>query len=237
MPRSLAAMLLVMTWLVAPTFAEKWMSTDGLVAVTVPNADDFVCEDDSPDLFLVLWISRDDNLYFGVRKSECPPSTAFTRSVAEEEFAQDWEGTITASSRVIRNGREFWSITAETPGHGNTLEITELITRIGSNFYKAYVGVVQSESADRTAIDAFLNSFEITEDNPGAIPEPPPQAGAKSAPEPLAEREPVLAPHAEPESVTRADTFNPLEWIGTAGVLLAVGLMIWWLAGRGTGRT
>lgn len=224
--RSLANLLLVSALVANSAFAEQWTSPDGVVAVTVPNAAGFLPMDDPPDPFLVLWVSTDDSVYLGVIKAEVPPGTTLDRSSAEKAVAEETKGSIIASSTVTKSGQEFWVITAESSGHGATLQITQAIAQIGTNAYKAYVGLVGVEPSDRPEADAFLNSFGLKQTGPGAETEPPPLAELDSAP----------VPQAEPESNAKAGTFSLSEWIGSMGVLLAVGLVLWWFADRG-GKT
>lgn len=229
-----------------PGHAEKWVSPDGMVAVEVPDAEVFVRMEEPPDPFLVLWTSRDDRVYLGVRKTEIRPDTARDRPSAEKDIANETGGKIIDSSSVMKNGREVWIITAEAPGHGIPLRITQAIAHVGTDAYQAYEGMVGVEPSDYPAVAAFLNSFEIREGGSAGKSEPAthPEGGASPAPNaksdsgPTSDAEPDASPppETEPDTDPQVGGFNLSEWIGSAAVFLVVGLMIWWFAGRG-GKT
>ncbi len=229
-------MLLAMALAVSSALGEEWTSPDGVVAVTVPNADDFELMDGAPDRFLVLWVSKDDSLYFGVIKTEIPPDVTLDRSWAEEEVAEEADQPISTSSTVIKNGREFWIATADSPGHGGEpLQITQAITQVGASAYRAYVGTVGAEPSARAVVDAFLNSLEIKQTSPNA------ESASRAEPVETKQTMPAgeSAPMAESDQQADERAGDGIDWhtlskrLGGVALLLLIGLMIWSFTSQG----
>ncbi len=165
---------------------------------------------------MVLWVSNDGMLRLGVIKIAIPSHIKLVRSSAEEGFAEEIGGTITASSSVVKNGHEIWLMTAKGSAHGVNIQITQAMVQYNANVYKVMAANVGDAPIDETTINTFVNSIDIKAVNPNSDTG---RAGSDGR-----------------RQNGHIDLHNLSKTIGGVGALLLMGIIVCLLVRRGKNK-
>lgn len=205
--------LFVAAFNITAAFGDERTSPDGVIVVTAPDSAHFEHINDPPAPFIALWLSKDETLRLGVTKMAIPSNVRLIRSSTEDGFAEEIDGTVTASSSVVKNGHEIWIMTARGSAQGTPLQSTQAIAQFNGSLYKVMAAAVGDGPTDATTIDAFVNSIRII---------PPPMTSG-SAP----------MPRSDQGFGDGIDLHNLSKRIGGASALLLIVLVIWLVMRRG----
>ncbi len=169
--RALAPSLFVL-FLPAIANAQTWTSADGFLSLTPPDPTRFQAMPMPPAPFLVLWVSNDESMKFGMLKMEIPAGTKLIQSSAEEGLAKELGGQVTRLPTKTVSGHEVWNMTAKGP----SAEITQAMIRHNGTLYKLMAATVGGKP-DTASIDRFIDSLSIL--RPAVQPqnEPAPNLG------------------------------------------------------------
>ena len=187
--------------------SQTWTSPDGFLSITPPNASEFQPMPTLPPPFLGLWVSNDETMRFGIMKTQIPPSIKLIQSAAEEGLAKEIGGEVTRLPTKWVSGHEVWNMTAK----GASVEITQAMIRHDGALYKL-MAVTVGGNADAVAVNRFIDSLLIAQPAP-ITAEPSQPSGAQPG-----------------QDLGRGvDVHNLSKFIGGAGALLGIGLLVYFL--------
>jgi hypothetical protein len=150
--------------------AVEWTSPDGVIKITVPDAAKLEPLETPPTPFLALWMSADESLRIGVMQRPFPTHQGLLRSAADEGFAEEIGGSITAATTATNNGHEIWLTTASGSSNGTKMTGTQAIVRVNDSVYKIMAMTVGDAPVDDATIQTFLQSIQVTgTPHPGGI--------------------------------------------------------------------
>ena len=158
--RQLACCGLVLAMPTVTIRAEEWTSPDGVVKVTVTDAD-FVRVESPPASFLVLWISRDETIRLGVAQMPYPKGQRLKRA----NFEQGIVGAgaeITASSTSTQNGHEVWVVSTTSSPDGVKNNGTQSIIRVNDSIYQIVAITAADANIDQASVQQFLQSLQVS---------------------------------------------------------------------------
>ncbi len=195
--------------LALPRFAnsQTWSTPDGFLSITPPDASEFQPIPTPPPPFVGLWVSNDETRKFGVMKTQIPLNIKLIQSSAEEGLAKEIGGEVTRLPTKQVSGHEVWTMT----GKSASVEITQALIRHEGAGYKLMALTVGS-NPDAAAVTRFIDSLSIAEPS-RSIAEPSRQSG----PQPVQGLDGGV------------DLDNLSKRIGGAGVLLGIGLLVYFL--------
>src|SRR5258708_20676633 len=95
--------------------AQTWISPDGCLSVSPPEVAKFLEVPMPPPPFVVLWMSDDETMRFGILKTEIPSNIKLIQSATEEGLANEIGGKVTRLPSKTLSGHEVWNMSAEGP--------------------------------------------------------------------------------------------------------------------------
>src|SRR5262245_27524839 len=92
-------------------FATEWISADGQISVTQPDATRFKSIGAMPPIS-ILWASSDETVSLGVVEDNKPKGMQIIRKSLEAGFAKEMDGTIIASNLEKQGACTIFKMTA-----------------------------------------------------------------------------------------------------------------------------
>ncbi|QDT50569.1 hypothetical protein Pan258_46480 [Symmachiella dynata] len=184
--------------------AQTWTSPDGIMSLTPPDENEFQAVPNPPEPFIVLWLSNDDTKRFGVIKMDIPREMKISQSSVEEGLAEEVGAEVTRLPTKHVAGHEVLNMTGTSP----SIDIRQAVFRHDDAAYKLMAATVGAPPDDE-AINQFIDSLSIV-------------AQAPTRPNKRIER----------GMGENADAHNFSKRIGGFGLLLAIGLVIYFLLRR-----
>ena len=152
--------LFAISWLGTSAHAEDWVSPDGAVSVTRPDASRFVDMQLTPPM-TAGWISQDETTKLGVMEMELPRGISLRQKSLEEGFAKQMQGRITRSD--VRNDGEhtIYIMSAQGTMLGIKVAATQSVVAVGNTGYKAMAFVLGDDARETDEARQFVESLKV----------------------------------------------------------------------------
>src|SRR5690349_17086058 len=104
MLRMLAMAVWVMSLAGSASASDRWVSDDGVIAVSIPSSIEWTVIEPAPVPMLKAWASPDDRLRLAVTRSPFPSNVQLVPKSIQEGFVNEIGGKITDASERDLNG-------------------------------------------------------------------------------------------------------------------------------------
>ena len=157
--------------------SDRWVSDDGVIAVSIPSSIEWTVIEPAPVPMLKAWASPDDRLRLAVTRSPFPSNVQLVSKSIQEGFAKEIGGKITDASERELNGHRVYTMESERTLDGQTSVIRQAVIQHGDYAYKV-MAISGAKSDEVDVAESFLSSLEILKaPDAGTAPKGPGNGG------------------------------------------------------------